>query len=137
MQRQYVASCNNSIKSAGLQQQAEAYMSKCASIKSHWHVRNWAGTVQSQLSKLMHTVVLLQSRSRGLYIEDKIDLLMGYLFVNPLAAFAGSVLGWKAKEKAKAVSWCQKIVMHHAIYLLDEHCIRQHCTACMTSKEMC
>ena len=49
-------------------------------------------------------LVLLQSRSRGLYVEDKIDLLMGYLFVNPLAALAGSLLGWKAKEKAKAVS---------------------------------
>ena len=41
---------------------------------------------------------------RGLYVEDKIDLLMGYLVVNPVAALIGSVFGWQAKEKAKKVS---------------------------------
>lgn len=46
----------------------------------------------------------VQARSRGLYVEDKIDLLMGYLVVNPLAALIGSVFGWQAKEKAKKVS---------------------------------
>ena len=49
-------------------------------------------------------------------MEDKIDLLMGYLFVNPLAALAGSLLGWKAKEKAKAVSslWLLQCVHHYS-----------------------
>ena len=42
--------------------------------------------------------------ARGLYIEDKIDLLMGYLVVNPLAALVGKVLGYKAKEKTKMYS---------------------------------
>lgn len=45
-----------------------------------------------------------QARSKGLYIQDKIDLLLGYLLVNPLAAFIGSVMGWEAKEKTKKVS---------------------------------
>jgi hypothetical protein len=48
-------------------------------------------------------VVDVQARSKGLYVEDKIDLLMGYLVVNPLAALIGTVFGWKAKEKTKKV----------------------------------
>lgn len=66
-------------------------------------------------------LVPLQSRSRGLYIEDKIDLLMGYLFVNPVAALAGSLFGWKAKEKAKAVRACtlSSVANHHALVHSD------------------
>lgn len=48
----------------------------------------------------------MQAHSRGLYVEDKIDLLMGYCIVNPLASLAGKFLGYKAKEKAKAVQPC-------------------------------
>ena len=47
---------------------------------------------------------LPQAYTRGLYIEDKIDLLMGYLVVNPLASLVGKVLGYKAKEKTKKYS---------------------------------
>lgn len=51
------------------------------------------------LHRGIHTVY-----ARGLYIEDKIDLLMGYLVVNPLAALVGKVMGHKAKENAKKYS---------------------------------
>lgn len=54
----------------------------------------------------------VQARSRGLYVEDKIDLLMGYLVVNPLAALIGSVFGWQAKEKAKKVSSSPDPALH-------------------------
>ena len=47
---------------------------------------------------------LAQAYTRGLYIEDKIDLLMGYLVVNPLASLVGKVLGYKAKQKTKKYS---------------------------------
>lgn len=49
-------------------------------------------------------MLLPQVYARGLYIEDKIDLLMGYLVVNPLAALVGKVMGHKAKENAKKYS---------------------------------
>lgn len=49
-------------------------------------------------------MLLAQAYTRGLYIEDKIDLLMGYLVINPLASLVGKVFGYKAKQKTKKYS---------------------------------
>lgn len=66
-------------------------------------------------------------------MEDKIDLLMGYALVNPLAALAGSFLGWKAKEKAKAVSLCPcsvgTDVLLFTYYISQPHQVSWHSAA--------
>ncbi len=65
---------------------------------------------------LQHGDILLpQVYARGLYIEDKIDLLMGYLVVNPLAALVGKVMGYKAKEKTKMYSPLTSNNQHTAV----------------------
>ena len=60
----------------------------------------------------------VQAHSKGLYVEDKIDLLMGYLVVNPLAALMGTLFGWKAKEKTK------KVEPLPLTRLLQAHCLQ-------------
>lgn len=61
------------------------------------------------------TCLLAQAYTRGLYIEDKIDLLMGYLVVNPLASLVGKVFGYKAKQKTKKYSPLTSSNQHVAV----------------------
>ena len=63
-------------------------------------------------------MVGVQAHSKGLYVEDKIDLLMGYLVVNPLAGLMGTLFGWKAKEKTK------KVGPLPLTRLLQAHCLQ-------------
>lgn len=73
--------------------------------------RFWSGHPQLRrgTAQLLERIMVFHrgvhtARSKGLYIEDKIDLLMGYLVVNPIAALAGKFLGYQAQEKAKKYS---------------------------------
>lgn len=68
------------------------------------HPRLRRGTAHLQERVMVFHRGIHTAHSKGLYVEDKIDLLMGYLVVNPLAALMGTLFGWKAKEKTKKYS---------------------------------